>query len=310
MNWLEISVDTTPEKLDGLTSRLTLLGADSLIIEDEATFRAFLEENKKYWDYIDEKLESSMRGLCRVRFYLEDSEEGRSELTRITTSLPEYAFLSRAVKDEDWENNWKRYYKPVSVGNRLLIVPEWEELPETDRVPLRLDPGLIFGTGAHPTTQMCLREIEKNAPGRSVLDLGCGSGILAIAALLLGATKAVGVDVDENAPRVVMANAALNGITGDKLRVFAGDIGEKRVKARLSGEKYGLILANIVADVIIALAPSVPELLAEDGVFICSGIIDGREKEVEAALISAGLSPVGHFTQENWHCFECVPAHL
>ncbi len=305
MQWLEISVDTRPDELDRLTGRLTALGEESLVIEDEATFRAFLEENRKYWDYIDEELEKSLAGLCRVKFYLEDSPEGQRELSRLTAALPEYALISRTVRDEDWENNWKQYYKPVAVGERLLIVPEWEPSPETDRTVLRLAPGLIFGTGAHPTTQMCLRAIETLAPGQNVLDLGCGSGILAIAALLLGAKSAVGVDIDENAPKVVVANAALNGISGDTLRVFAGDVSEKRTKDRLGGQTFGLVLANIVADVIIALAPSVPPLLSDGGAFVCSGIISGREKEVEDALQAAGLTAERHFTQENWHCFLC-----
>ncbi|MBR5381602.1 MAG: 50S ribosomal protein L11 methyltransferase [Oscillospiraceae bacterium] len=307
MQWLEISVDTAPDRLDRLTGRLSALGTDSLVIEDEATFRAFLEENKKYWDYIDEELEKSLSGLCRVKFYLEDSPEGRKELARLSAALPEYELKSRPVRDEDWENNWKQYYKPVAVGERLLIVPEWEPAPETDRTVLRLDPGLIFGTGTHPTTQMCLRALETLAPGKDILDLGCGSGILAIAALLLGGKTAVGVDIDENAPKVVMANAALNGITGDTLRVFAGDVSEKCTKERLGGKRFGLVLANIVADVIIALAPAVPPLLEKGGVFVCSGIIDGREEETEAALRCAGLAAERHFTQENWHCFLCLP---
>jgi len=305
MQWLEISVDTRPDELDRLTGRLTALGEESLVIEDETTFRAFLEENRKYWDYIDEELEKSLAGLCRVKFYLEDTPEGRRELDRLKSALPEYALAERTVRDEDWENNWKQFYKPVAVGEKLLIVPEWETAPETDRTVLRLDPGLIFGTGAHPTTQMCLRALETLAPGKDILDLGCGSGILAIAALLLGGKSAVGVDIDENAPKVVMANAALNGVTEKTLRVFAGDVSQKRTKERLGGKTFGLVLANIVADVIIALAPAVPPLLSEGGAFVCSGVIDGREDEVEAALLSAGLTVERRFTQENWHCFLC-----
>ena len=310
MQWLEITIESGPERIDALTDSLTALGVEGLIIEDEESYMDFLENNRKYWDYIDEELRDAMRGLCRVKFYLEDSPEGEAQLSELIAALPNETLTKRTVRDEDWENNWKQYYKPVAVGERLLIVPEWESAPETDgRAVLRLDPGLIFGTGTHPTTQMCLRAVE-NAPleGASVLDLGCGSGILAIAALLLGAEIAVGVDIDEKAPSVVMENAALNGITGETLSVFAGDVADKHTKKRVGTGKYNLVLANIVADVIIGLAPAVPEFMAEDGKFVCSGIIDGRENEVEAALLAAGFVIEAHNIQENWHSFTAVRA--
>ncbi len=306
MNWLEITVNTSHERLEELTDKLTALGVEGFITEDEADVREFLENNKKYWDYVDEAFMKSMSGVCRVKFYLEDSEAGKAELARLSAALPESELVPRKVRDEDWENNWREYYKPIQVGERLVIVPQWLDKPETERVALRLDPGLIFGTGAHATTQLCLAEIEKYAPGRSVLDLGCGSGILAIAALLLGAEKAVGVDIDDKAPGVVMENAAFNGIGPDRLTVFAGDVlSDRALGRRLMGEKYGLVLMNIVADVIIALSPRVPELMAPGGTFICSGIIDGREAEVRAALTAAGLRVREHKHRDNWHAYIC-----
>lgn len=307
MNWLEITINTSHEKLEPLTARLTALGIDGFITEDEADVRDFLENNKKYWDYVDEAFMKSMAGVCRVKFYLEDSEAGRRELAGLSAALPSCELIPRPVKDEDWENNWRAYYKPIEVGERLVIVPQWLPAPETSRVPLRLDPGLIFGTGAHATTQLCLGEIETYAPGQNVLDLGCGSGILAIGALLLGARAAVGVDIDDKAPSVVMENAAFNGIGPDRLTVFAGDVlSDRELSRRLSGERFGLVVMNIVSDVIIALAPKVPDFLADDGVFICSGIIEGRETEVSAALVSAGLNVSAHRQKDGWHAYICA----
>ena len=224
MEWLEITVNTSHTELESLCQRLIDLGIDGLITEDEEEISRFLEENRKYWDYVDEDFAAYIKGKSRIKFYLESSEDGRELLKKIETALPEKEFSSVAVRDEDWENNWKRYYKPIPVGERLVIVPEWLSVPEeyAGRVALKLDPGLIFGTGAHATTRMCLESLEAcSGAGKRVLDLGCGSGILAIAALLLGCDSAVGVDIDEKAPPVVMANAALNSIGPDRLTAFS-----------------------------------------------------------------------------------------
>lgn len=306
MNWLEITINTSHSELNRLVDRLSGLGVDSLITEDEEDIARFLEENRKYWDYVDEAFAASIKGVSRVKFYLEDSESGKNELNRLENALPEKEFQVVSVRDEDWENNWRQYYKPIPVGERLVIVPEWLSLPEEykDRVAVRLDPGLIFGTGGHATTQMCLRALEKvSAPGKRLLDLGCGSGILAIAGLLLGCDSAVGIDIDEKAPKVVMENAAFNGIDEKRLTAIAGDvIGDKNLAG---SEKYPVITANIVADVIIALAPRAKELLSDGGDFISSGIIDGREKEVERALGSAGFEITEHYHQDNWNAYLC-----
>ena len=211
------------------------------------------------------------------------------------------------VEDSDWENNWREYYKPIPIGKKLVVVPEWEPIPQDGRIPLRLDPGLIFGTGSHATTRMCLAELENYVnPGTRVLDLGCGSGILGIGALVLGAASCLGCDIDPKAPDVVRSNAALNSIGPDRLRACAGDILSDAGLRRGFGGGYDLVLANIVSDVILPLSAFVRDFLAPDGVFITSGIIEGRQDELRAALEQAGLHIVHHRCEEEWHCFTCV----
>ena len=314
MKWKEITVNTDSALLDELAQLLEGAGVDGLVIEDEKDFTDFMENNRQYWDYVDEELMREKRGLSRIKFYLSDDAGGEAALSGIKKLLGESESfkgceISEApVADEDWEENWKQYYKPTEVGERLIIVPEWETLPgSVERTVLRLDPGLMFGTGTHPTTRMCLENLEKYAgAGRSALDLGCGSGILGIAALLLGCTGAVSCDIDEKAPSVVAENAAMNGITPDMLKVYVGDItSDAGLRAKLSG-KYDIVLANIVADVIINLSSCVKRFMAPGGVFICSGIIDGREQETESAIKAGGLTPTGHYHCENWHCFTAV----
>lgn len=305
--WLEISINTTDSEIDALADVLTINGVSGLVLESESDFQRFLEQNRQYWDYVDEDLAERMKGVARIKFYVTDDDAGREQLTQWLAGI-EAPYTTASLKEEDWANNWKQYYKPLSVGERLYIVPEWEKgaspLPD-GKVPLYLNPGLIFGTGNHASTQLCLEGVERYAaPGASVLDLGCGSGILSIAALCLGAGKAVGVDIDPKAVGVAYENAAMNGIGKDRYTVLAGDVlSDKPLAARLAEEKYGLVLANIVADVIIPLAPHVDALLAEGGVFLCSGIIDTRADEVCAALEKAGLAVVERQERTGWVAF-------
>ena len=316
MEWLELHIDTVPGGLEAVSDLLRDQGIEGLVIEDEGDFRDFLEHNRQYWDYVDEALDRSMRGKCRVTFYLEDSEAGYTALALVRLSLhelkqrhPEYAPLLMTMEniaDADWENNWKAYYKPMKIGERLLVVPDWEEAEAGDRVVLRLNPGLIFGTGSHATTRLCLEVLERQVqPGSRVLDLGCGSGILSIAALLLGADTAFGCDIDEKAVGVAYENAALNGIDRDRYIVRAGDVLGDEGLRREMGAGYDLIVANIVADVIIALAPAAGPLLAEEGLFLCSGVIDTRAEEVRGKLEEAGLRILETRSDQGWSCFLC-----
>ena len=308
MRWIEAAIPTTTGEIDALCETLAALGVEGVSIEDEADFHRFLEENRKYWDYVDDALAARFSGLSRVKFYLQDDAEGCAALERIRAALGR-EILTQTLEEEDWANSWKRYYEPIPVGNRLLIVPEWLEAGETGRTVLRLDPGIAFGTGSHATTRMCLEALERVAePGKTVLDLGCGSGILGIGALNLGCESCTGCDIDPKAPDVACANAALNAIGSERFRVYAGDILTDASLRSLLGSGYDIVLANIVSDVIIPLSAHVGDFLAEDGVFITSGIIDGREDEVTAAIRSNGFVITAHRCEEEWHCFVCVRA--
>ena len=307
MRWIEVCINTPGDEIDARCEELAALGAGGFVIENEDDFREFLENNHQYWDYVDKKLEDSFSGVSRIKTYLADDEDGRAILAAIRNACGEVAVSF--VEDSDWENNWREYYKPIEIGQKLVVVPEWEEIPAGRRIPLRLDPGLIFGTGSHPTTRMCLAALERYAaPGKRVLDLGCGSGILAIGALNLGCNSAVGCDIDPKAPDVACANAALNGIGSECFRVYAGDILSDASMRRTLGGGYDIVLANIVSDVIIPLSAIAGAFLAEGGVFITSGIIDGRQDEVAAAIRANGFAITAHHCEEEWHCFECVRA--
>ena len=314
MQWIEVTIKTTSAAIDLVCDRLTVLGFDSFIIDDQQDFERFLEENHQYWDYVDEDLEQKMQGLSQIRLYLEDSAAApeqisalRDDLAVLRRDYPAVDFGSLEValanvRDEDWENNWKQYYKPLAIGERLLVVPEWlnPENPE-NRVVVLLDPGMIFGTGAHASTQMCMRELERAIQGgEQVLDLGSGSGILSITALLLGASHATGVDIDPKAEDIARQNAAINQIFADRFTALTGDvIGDTAMMEKLEAH-YDVVLANIVADVIIPLAPVVPQFLGEDSVFICSGILNTRLSEVISALEAAGLQVLSTEQQEDW----------
>ena len=307
---------TARDGLDKLEAMLSALGIDGIEIEDEADFQSFLAGNRKYWDYVDEDLLAQKKGKCRIKCYLEDNEEAAAQLARVRLGMEDVkaahsgealgpmTLTVKEVQDADWENNWKQYYQPIAIGERLLVVPEWLETEAADRVPLVLDPGLAFGTGSHATTRMCLKQLDKRVHGgERVLDLGCGSGILSIAALCLGAQEAFACDIDEKAADVAYENAARNGIGTERYTVLAGDIlTDAKLQAAI-GEGYDLVMANIVADVILALAPAVKGLLAPGGVFLCSGIIDTRAKEVADKLRTAGLELLETDCEEGWFAY-------
>ena len=316
MDWLELHIDTTHTGLEPVETMLSALGIDGVVIDDETEFHDFLESNRQYWDYVDENLEASMHGKSRVTFYLPADETGFAQMGEVRMALEDLKarrsdcgtlLLSlENLRDEDWENNWKQYYKPMEIGQRLLVIPQWEQVDPGQRVPLILDPGLTFGTGSHATTRLCLTALEKTvAQGDRVLDLGCGSGILSIAALRLGASQALAVDIDDKCLDVAYENAALNGIGKDRYTVRVGDVlSDGSLRRELEGS-YDIVVANIVADVIIALAPLVPSMLRPGGTFVCSGIIDDRAEEVRAALEAAGWTVLETQSADGWFAYTC-----
>ena len=306
MRWIEVSVYTPAELIDERCQQMADMGAGGFVIENEEDFQDFLENNHQYWDYVDDELEQKFAGVSRIKCYLSDDAEGKAILAAIRAAFSNNNISTAFIEDSDWENNWREYYKPIEVGEKLVVVPEWEEIPENGRLPLRLDPGLIFGTGSHATTRMCLAALEKYCSDETrVLDLGCGSGILGIGSLVLGSKCCVGCDIDPKAPDVAMANAALNGIGAERFKVYAGDIISDASLRRELGSGYKLVLANIVSDVIIPLSAYVRQFMAEGAVFICSGIIEGRQDEVCAALEKNGFEILARHCEDEWHCFEC-----
>ncbi len=315
MQWLELTIKTTSAGIDTVAEHLTVLGYDSFIMDDQADFEDFLENNKQYWDYVDEDLAKKMEGLSQIRLYIEDSPNAmeavsalRDQLRALKTRKEGLDLGSLEVElanlqNEDWENNWKQYYKPLPIGEKLLVVPMWMN-PENEegRLAVRLDPGMIFGTGNHASTQMCMMALEKAVSGgEKVIDLGSGSGILSIAALLLGAKTAVGVDIDPKAEDIARENAAINGLLADRFTAVTGDvISDRAMMESLAGDGYDIVLANIVADVIIPLSPVVPYFVKPNGIFICSGILEQRLAEVVSAIEKAGLTIEAVNKIEDW----------
>lgn len=320
MQWLELTIKTTSEGIDPLAADLTALGFDSFLINDEADFQQFLAENTAYWDYVDEALAQKMSGASEITLYLEDSADAPEQISFLRDQLAalrarrsdvEFGALSLTMKDipdEDWANNWKQNYQPLPIGSRLLVVPCWlqPENPE-NRIPVLLDPGMIFGTGAHASTQLCMKALERIVSGgERVVDLGSGSGILSITALLLGAATATGVDIDPKAEDIARENAAINHLGPDRFTAGTCNVlTDTAAMTALAAGGYDIVCANIVADVIIPMAAIVPRFLRPDGTFLCSGILCSREDEVVRALHGAGLSVTCRETLDGW-CMLCA----
>ena len=303
MAWLEVTVNAQSDA-QAVAAALTARGFSDLVIEDQQEFQAFLEENRDYWDYIDENLQKKLQGLSQVKLYLEDTD--KTGMARLETAVSELglSMTVTALPDVDYEESWKENYPPQEIGNSLVVLPYWLADTDTDRKPIILDPGLTFGTGAHPSTQMVLEAMEQLVfPGAVCLDLGSGSGILSIAALRLGAKCATGVDVDPKAEDIARENAAYNGFGSPAFTALTGNVTtDKKLMEHLSQRTYDFVFVNIVADVIIALAPVLPAFLGEKTTLICSGILDSRLADVENALQKAGIRITARRAKEDWRC--------
>lgn len=312
MNYLELCITTKSTGIDALTTALTAAGFADLVIEDQQELESFLEDNRAYWDYIDESLQSHLQGLSQIKLYLEDTqEEELQHLRRLLQELrekndPRYGDLALTVTPlaaTDWSESWKENYPPQEIGAQLVVLPYWlQEDYCGQRLPVILDPGLTFGTGAHPSTQMVMEFMEElSLQGAVCLDLGSGSGILSITALRLGAKQATGMDIDPKAEDIARENAAYNGFSAPEFTAMTGNVtGDNALMDRLCETHYDLVLVNIVADVIIALAPFLPRLMTRDTVLLLSGILDTRLEDVKNALHRAGLEIVEQKSRQEW----------
>lgn len=304
MAWLEITIDTDSGSVEDTAAALTAGGFPELVIEDQAEFETFLDENRAYWDYIDEDFQEKLQGLSHIKLYLEEADHAGLEKLKALVARLKLSMNAAPMADVDWEESWKDNYPAVEVGKDLIVVPYWASEETGGRIPVILDPGLTFGTGAHPSTQMVMETMEEVVTeGCKCLDLGSGSGILSITALRLGAGSAIGVDIDPKAESIARENAAYNGFGAPEFTALTGNVtADKKLMERLSRDEYDVVLVNIVADVIIGLAPVLPHFLTEKSVLICSGILDTRLSDVTAALEQAGLHVTATRAKEDWRC--------
>ena len=305
MAWLEIIIDTVPGKIDSVVTSLTAAGFADLVIEDQEEFETFLEQNREYWDYIDEELQDHLQGLSHIKVYLEDTDTASLDRLKARVESLKLPMQIKPLADVNWEESWKDNYPPQEVGRNLVVLPYWlVEEYEGSRLPIVLDPGLTFGTGAHPSTRMVMQTMEETIrPGDACLDLGSGSGILSLTALRLGAGSAIGVDIDPKAEDIARENAAYNGFSAPEFTALTGNVTEdQELMDSLTAGEYDLVLVNIVADVIIVLSPILPRFLREKSTLICSGILDTRLDDVLNALKAAGLTVTRIREEEDWRC--------
>ena len=313
MNWTEVKITTNDAGIEPITGILLSIGITGLQIESPSDFTAFLEQTEPHWDYVDESLMALQKGDTKVILYLPENTQGADQLAMLKQALADlkaggdYGSLEismTGVKEEDWENNWKQYFKPFATGKKILIKPSWEtvENPENRKI-LEIDPGSSFGTGTHETTHMCLEAMEQIIKeGDRVLDLGCGSGILSIGALLLGASCVKMADIDQNAVRIAKENANKNGFSDDRVTAFCGNLVTDTGLREKLGCENDVILANIVADVLIAMAPYFAKFLKKDGTLLLSGIITERQDEVLSEVQKHGFSVKEIFHEGHWAC--------
>lgn len=303
MNWNEIKINFSVSHIETVENIANMTVPYGFYLEDYSD----LEQGAwdiAHIDLIDEELLNKNRNVATIHIYIDEDENyleaAQFIKERLTAEKIEFSVDTDTVNDEQWRDNWKKFFKVTEIGEKLVIVPSWEKYEnKSGRAELNIDPGAAFGTGTHATTKMCLQLLEKYIDKKdTLLDIGCGSGILSIAGVLLGAESAIGVDIDVTAIKVSNENAKINGIS-NKTSFVKGDLCEK-----VSG-KYNVICANIVADAIIGLSKTVHQFMDEKSLFICSGIIDIRAEETEKALIDNGYKIIEHLIEDNWNAY-CV----
>lgn len=302
--WTEVCITVPEADTDRAADIANMLVPYGLYIEDYSDLEQGAREIA-HIDLIDEELLAKDRTRSLIHLYLSPEDNPAESLAflreRLTASGIESEVVTSAISEEDWANNWKQFFKPLKIGKKLLIRPTWEQVDNAEgRTVLSIDPGMAFGTGGHETTRLVLEAMESViTDDTAVLDVGCGSGILSIAALLLGAKSALAVDIDALAVKTAIENGERSGMSAPRYTVVQGDLVDK-----VSGQ-YELVVANIVADAIIMLSPAVKPFVKENGVYIVSGIIDTREKEVLEALDNCGFAVQSRYESRGWLCFVC-----
>ncbi len=311
MNYKQMNIETLSPGQEAVSNLLIAAGVGGFEVIDPKDFQEFLDTVTPHWDYVDEELLARQSDRTLFKVYAADNEQGHALFKDIEARIEQlrqepqaslYGTLEITVCDlpeEDWQSGWKQYYKPIHV-ERLVVVPLWEDYqPAPGETVMKIDPGMAFGTGAHETTRLCLKALTNiDLTDKAVLDVGCGSGILSIGGVLLGAKEAFGCDIDQLAVEVAKRNAALNGLE-DQTAYAAGDL-----LSVVTGQ-YPVVVANIVADVILTLLKDLYRVLLPGGVFVASGIIDTRKEELLAGIQAAGLSVLSVEEERGWVAFVC-----
>lgn len=306
MKWIEVQIKTTTEAVETVSNILYEAGVGGLVIEDPNDI-LLLNNDEESWDYVDPKLlDQNFEGVI-VKGYLEESEDLIDKIELIKQNvekIPQYnldkglgEITTSEIYEQDWASTWKKFYKPKKIGKRVVIKPSWEEYNKADEeLIIELDPGMAFGTGTHETTIMCIRQLEKFVHQHDVVfDVGCGTGILAIAAAKLGAISTIAIDLDTESVRVAKENIRKNGVA-NTVQVRHGSLFD------VVEGKANVIVANIIAEVIKLIAKDITEFLEEDGVFIASGIILDKIDEVKKSLDLGGLKVIDEIIIGEWAC--------
>ena len=309
MRWNKFTIKTTTEAEDYLSAMLDEIGVEGIEIEDNIPLSKE-DQSTMFIDFPPELPQDD--GTSKVSFYIDEKEDYEEILEQVKAGIEEWrqfvdigegTITQSTTEDIDWQNNWKQFFSSFYIDD-ILIKPTWEELKEEDKDKflIEIDPGVSFGTGKHETTQLCIRQLRKYMKdGEKILDVGCGSGILSIVALKLGAGEVVGTDIDENCMTSTYENMEVNGLDKAQGTFYVGNlIDDEELQRKVGTECYDIVVANILADVIIPLAPVIPARLKKDGIFITSGIIDFKEEEVKQAIQQAGFEILETNYQGEW----------